>query len=58
MFKGRKGITVLVAAAVLVVAVAYAASHVSNQDQAASNGVVRVSDAAEHLRVTLDPNNF
>ena len=58
MFKGRKGITVLVAAAVLVVAVAYAAGHVSNEDQAASNGVVRVSDAAEHLRVTLDPKNF
>jgi hypothetical protein len=58
MFKGRKGITLLVAAAVLVVAVAYAAGHVSNEDQAASNGVVRVSDAAEHLRVTLDPNNF
>ena len=57
MFKGRKGITVLVAAAVLVVAAAYAAGHVSNRDDAAP-GVVRVADPAEHLRVTLDPENF
>jgi Protein of unknown function with PCYCGC motif len=53
MFKGRRGITVLVAAAVLVVAVAYAAGHVS-QDQTAPG----VADAADHLRVTLDPRNY
>jgi hypothetical protein len=58
MFKGRKGITVLVAAAALVVAAAYAAGRVSTRDQTASNGVVRVADPAEHLRVTLDPKNF
>jgi len=57
MFKGRKGITVLVAAAVLVVAAAYAAGHVSPRDQAAA-GVVRVADPAQQLRITLDPKNF
>jgi hypothetical protein len=64
MLKGLKGITVLVAAAVLVVAVAYA-GYVSNHGEA-KPGVVRVAagaacclnDPAQQLRVTMDPKNF
>jgi hypothetical protein len=63
MFKGLRGITLLVAAAVLVVGIGYAgyvSSHeslhgASHED---ATGVVRVADPAEQLRVTLDPKNF
>jgi len=71
MFKGLKGITVLVAAAVVVVGIGYAGyvsshesshgvSHESSREEAnpANPGVVRVADPAEQLRVTLDPKNF
>lgn len=60
MFKGLKGITVLVAAAVVVVGIGYAgyvSSHESSRD-VAMPGVVRVADPGEQLRVTLDPKNF
>jgi Protein of unknown function with PCYCGC motif len=60
MFKGLKNITVLVAAAVVVVGIGYAgfvSSHESSHDEA-SAGIVRVADPAEQLRVTLDPKNF
>lgn len=59
MFKGLKGIIVLVAAAVLVVAVAYAGLVSTRED--AKPGVVPVAageDPAQQLRVTLDPKNF
>ena len=60
MFKGLKGITVLVAAAVVVVGIGYAgyvSSHESSR-HVAMPGVVRVADPGEQLRVTLDPKNF
>jgi hypothetical protein len=60
MFKGLKGITVLVAAAVVVVGIGYAgyvSSHESSRD-VAMPAVVRVADPGEQLRVTLDPKNF
>jgi len=64
MFKGLRGITVLVAAAVLVVAVAYAGRVSTHED--ATTAVVPVAagascclkDPAQQLRVTLDPKNF
>ncbi len=55
MFKGFKGITVLVVGAVLVVAVAYG-GYVSTQETAP--GMVEVADPVRQLRVTLDPKNF
>ena len=60
MFKGLKGITLLVAAAVVVVGIGYGgyvSSHESSHDEAPA-GIVRVADPAEQLRVTLDPKNF
>jgi len=53
MFKGIKGIIVLTAAAVLVVAIAYA-SHVSIQ----SEGQAASGDAGARIRETLDPQGF
>jgi hypothetical protein len=64
MFKGLRGITLLVAAAVVVVGIGYAgfvSSHESLHGawhEEAVPGVVRVADPAEQLRVTLDPKNF
>lgn len=55
MFKGFKGITVLVVGAMLVVAVAYG-GYFSTQESAPGAG--RVADPAAQLRVTLDSNNF
>jgi hypothetical protein len=60
MFKGLKGITVLVAAAVVVVGIGYAgyvSSHESSREETTPR-VVRVADPGEQLRVTLDPKNF
>jgi uncharacterized protein with PCYCGC motif len=64
MFKGLKKITVLVAAAVVVVGIGYGGyvyshepSHESSHEET-TPGVVRVADPAEQLRVTLDPKNF
>jgi len=60
MFKGLKGITVLVAAAVVVVGIGYAgyvSSHESSHEET-TPGVVRVADPGEQLRVTLDPKGF
>lgn len=56
MFKGLRGITLLAAAAVLVVGLGYA-GYVSSHEGTAP-GVVRVVDPGEQLRVTLDPKNF
>ena len=71
MFKGLKNITVLAVAVVVVVGIGYAGyvsshessrgvSHESSREEAnpANQGVVRVADPAEQLRVTLDPKNF
>jgi hypothetical protein len=55
MFKGLKGITVLVAVGVLVVAIGYA-GYFSSHDR--TTGMVQAADPAEQLRVTLDPKNF
>ena len=65
MFKGLKKITVLVAAAVVVVGIGYA-GFVSSREEAkpitvaegAACCLLKVNDPAEQLRVTLDPKNF
>jgi hypothetical protein len=69
MFKGFKGITVLVAAAVVVVGIAYGgfvSSHESSHEAAKpiSEGApccilnARLNDSDPESRVTLDPKNF
>lgn len=57
MFKGIKGIVALTAAALVVVAIAYA-GYVSTQAQPPGGGMAAASDAAARLRITLDPKNF
>ena len=57
MFKGVKGIIALTAAAVVVVAIAYA-SYVSTQAQPPAEQMAAASDPGARLRITLDPRNF
>jgi hypothetical protein len=57
MFKGVKGIVALTAAAVVVVAIAYA-GYVYTQAQAPAGQMAAASDPEARLRVTLDPKNF
>src|ERR1019366_6281529 len=57
MFKSVKGIVALAAAAVVVVAIAYA-SHVSTQAQPPAAQRPAASDPAARLLITLDPKNF
>jgi len=69
MFKGLRGITVLVAAAVVVVGIAYGgfvSSHESSHEDAAPGSETaaccllkaRLNDSDPESRVTLDPKNF
>jgi hypothetical protein len=69
MFKGLRGITVLVAAAVVVVGIAYGgfvSSHESSHEDAAPGSEraaccllrARLNDSDPESRVTLDPKNF
>jgi len=69
MFKGLRGITVLVAAAVVVVGIAYGgfvSSHESSHEDAAPGSEraaccllkARLNDSDPEPRVTLDPKNF
>ena len=69
MFKGLKGITLLVAAAVVVVGIAYGgfvSSHESSHEDAAPGSEraaccllrARLNDSDPESRVTLDPKNF
>jgi hypothetical protein len=69
MFKGLRGITVLVAAAVVVVGIAYGgfvSSHESSHQDAAPGSEraaccllrARLNDSDPESRVTLDPKNF
>jgi hypothetical protein len=57
MFKGIKGIVVLTAAAVLVVAIAYA-SYTSSNSHPSDGQMAAAGDPAARLRITLDPQNF
>ena len=57
MFKGTRGIVALTAAAVVVVAIAYA-DHLSTQAQPSAGRMAAASDPAALLRITLDPKNF
>jgi hypothetical protein len=57
MFKGIKGIVVLTAAAVLVVAIAYA-SYTSSNSQPSDRQMAAAGDPGARLRITLDPQNF
>jgi hypothetical protein len=67
MFKGFKGITVLVVAAVVVVGIGYGgfvSSHESPREEAkpvaegAACCLLNVNDQANQARVTLDPKGF
>jgi hypothetical protein len=57
MFKGTKGIVVLTAAAVLVVAIAYA-GYMSSNSAPSDRQLATAGDAGAQLRITLDPQNF
>ena len=57
MFKGIKGIIALSAAAVLVVAIAYA-SYTSSNSQTSDRQLAAAGDPGAQLRITLDPKNF
>jgi Protein of unknown function with PCYCGC motif len=57
MFKGIKGIVTLTAAAVLVVAIAYA-SYTSSNSQPSDRQMAAAGDPGARLRITLDPQNF
>jgi uncharacterized protein with PCYCGC motif len=57
MFKGIKGIVILTAAAVLVVAIAYA-SYTSSNSQPSDRQMAAAGDPGARLRITLDPKNF
>jgi len=57
MFKGIKGIVALTAAAVLVVAIAYA-SYTSSNSQPSDRQLAAAGDPGAQLRITLDPKNF
>jgi Protein of unknown function with PCYCGC motif len=57
MFKGVKGIVALTAAAILLLAIAYA-GYWSNQAQPSDGQMAAAGDPAEQLRITLDPQNF
>ncbi len=57
MFKGIKGITALSAAAVLLVAIAYA-SCTSSNPQPSDRQLAAAGDPGAQLRITLDPKNF
>ena len=57
MFKGIKGVVALTAAAILVVAIAYA-SYTSSNSQPSDGQLAAAGDPAAKLRITLDPNQF
>ena len=57
MFKGIKGIVALTAAALLVVAIAYA-GHMSSRTQPSDGQLAAAGDPAARIRITLDPQNF
>ena len=57
MFKGIKGIVVITAAAILVVAIAYG-SYTSINSPAPNRQLAAAGDAGAHLRITLDPQQF
>jgi hypothetical protein len=57
MFKGTKGIVALTAAAVLVVAIAYA-GYISSSSTSSDRALAASGDAGAQLRITLDPKNF
>ncbi len=57
MFKGIKGIVALTAAAVLVVAIAYA-GYMSSQSRPSDGQLAASGDPAARIRITLDPQNF
>ncbi len=57
MFKGIKGIVALTAAALLVVAIAYA-SYTSSTSHPSDGQLAAAGDPGAHLRITLDPQNF
>jgi hypothetical protein len=57
MFKGKKGIVALTAAASLVVAIAYA-GYMSSQAQPPAGQMAASGDPAARLRITLDPQGF
>jgi hypothetical protein len=56
MFKGIKGIVMLSAGALLVVAIAY--RYVSSNSQPSDRQLAADGDAGARLRITLDPQKF
>ena len=61
MFKGLRGITLLVAAAVVVVGIGYAgyvSSHEAKPVVVAEGAACCLNDQGPQSRVTLDPKNF
>jgi hypothetical protein len=57
MFKGTKGIVAFTAAALLVVAIAYA-GHMSSASAPSDAQLAAGGDAGAQLRITLDPQGF
>jgi hypothetical protein len=57
MFKGTKGIAALSAAAVLVVAIAYA-GYIASSSTPSDQQLAAAGDAGAQLRITLDPQDF